>query len=284
MKLASNIEANNILTLILVVVFIAILDILLIPWFISSPYNNNFRVYSFENLVEFIKFANNYDGPKVYFVGSSVFFGHGLDKGETIPIKFEKCSGIKSFNFALNGGKLEDQIKIINILNNDTSVIFEVNPLSFEGEGRLDNSSFVEPKILSDKFWIPNLYSKRYVLQEILFEKSTKEYIAQQYNKLVDPNFGATKNFENKVDFSPKNIIINQEHTKILESLAGKKIAFVVMPIFNTSYSIDSLKIKYKIIDLTNLNISQEDYLDSVHFKEHGADIIAENLCNKVKF
>lgn len=73
MKLATNIEVNTIFTLILVVIILFIIDILLIPWIIDSQYNYNFRVYSSENLVEFINFANNYEGPKIYFVGSSVF-------------------------------------------------------------------------------------------------------------------------------------------------------------------------------------------------------------------
>lgn len=284
MKLASNIEASNILTLILVVVLLLIIDVLLIPWIISSPYNHNFRVNSIENLMEFINFANNYEGPKVYFIGSSIFFGHELEKGETIPVKFEKCSGIRTFNLALNGAKLADQIKIINLLNNKASIIFEVNPLTFNGEERLTKFTLTDNKTTFDKIWIPNLYSKRYILQEFFFEKSTKEYIRQQYEKLLDHDYGATKNTEKNVDFSSKQITINQENIWILESLAEKRIKLVLMPIFNTSYTINSLKIKDKIIDLTSLNISKEDYLDSAHFREHGAEIITETLCKKVKF
>lgn len=282
MKLASNIEANNILTLILVVVLLLIIDVFLIPWIISSPYNNNFRVYSTETLMDFINFANNYEGPKVYFVGSSVFFGHGLEKWETIPVKFEKCSGIRAFNLALSGGKLEDQIKIINLLNNDAPIIFEVNPLAFGGNERLTNLALTGNKTAYDAIWIPNLYSKRYLLQEFFFEKSTKEYIKQQYEKLLDPDRGATRNREKQIDFSSKNITINQENIELLESSAGKKITFVLMPIFNTTYTMNSLKIKDKVVDLTSLNISKEDYLDPAHLREHGAEIIAENLCKGV--
>ncbi len=286
MKLASNIEANKLLTLILVVILLLIIDVLLIPWFIGSPYNHNFRIYSTENenLIEFINFANDYEGQKAYFVGSSVFFGHGLDKWETIPVKFEKCSGIRAFNLALGGGKLLDQIKIINLLNNNAPIIFEVNPLIFNGDERLSDLPLAANKTSFYKKWIPNLYSKRYLLQEILFEKSTKEYILQNYEKLLDPDYGATKNNEKKVDFTSKEIAIDQENIKILEGLAGKRITFVLMPIFNTSYNTDSLNIKGKTIDLTSLNISKGDYLDPAHFRERGAEIIAENLCRRVKF
>ena len=284
MKLASNIEANNILTLILVVVFLLIIDIMLVPWIISSPYNQNFRVYSIENLMEFIKFTNNYQGSKVYFVGSSVFFGQGLEKEGTIPVKFEKCSGIRTFNLAINGGKLNDQIKIINLLNENASIIFEINPLALGGIERLGNLTLTDNKTSSDNIWVPNLYSKRYLLQEFFFEKSTKEYIIQLYDQLLDPDYGATKNIAKKVDFSPKQINIDQESIRILESLAEKKITFVLMPIFNTTYAINSLKIKDKIIDLTSLNISKEDYLDSAHLREDGANIVAEKLCERVEY
>ena len=84
---------------------------------------------------------------------------------------------------------------------------------------------------------------------------------------------------------SSKEIIINQEHVSILESLVGKKVTFVLLPVFNTSYDINySLKIKDKIIDLRNLNISKEDYLDYIHFREHGTEIIAENLCKRMGY
>ena len=284
MKLASNIEANNILTLILVVVLLLIIDVFLVPWVISSPYNENFRAYSVENLIDFIKFANNYEGPKVYFVGSSVFFGHGLKKEETIPVKFEKCSGIRTFNLALAGGKLEDEIKIINLLNKNASIIFEVSPLAFGGEERLINLTLTNNKTSPDKVWIPNLYSKRYLLQEFFFEKSTKEYILQLYDKLLDPGYDATRNNQNKIDFSSKQINIDQGNITILESASGKSIKFVLMPIFNTTYAINSLKIKDKIIDLTSLNISKEDYLDSAHLREDGANIVAEKLCERVEY
>ncbi|MBI2671991.1 hypothetical protein HYX16_03595 [Candidatus Woesearchaeota archaeon] len=281
MKLASNIEANNVLTLILVVVSLLVIDVWLVPWIISSPYKDNFRADSIENLAEFINFANNYNGQKVYFVGSSVFFGHGLEKRETIPVKFEKCSGIKTFNLALGGGKLEDQIKIINLLNKNVQIIFEVNPLAFGGKERLTNLTLAENKTSLDKLWVPNMYSKRYLLQEFLFEKSTKEYILQLYGKLLDPDYGATKS--GKVDFSSKQINIDQEHIQMLESSAGKRVTFVLIPIFNTTYTVNSSKIKDRAIDLTRLNIPKEDYLDLVHLREHGAEIIAENLCKKVK-
>lgn len=156
--------------------------------------------------------------------------------------------------------------------------------MSFGGVERLNNFSFKKNKKSLDKIWTPNLYSKRYILQEKFFEKLTKEYILQQYSKLIDPDYGATRNVENKIDFSSKNITINQEDIKILENSVGKKVMFIIMPIFNTTYNITSLKIKDNIIDLTRLNISQEDYLDSTHFREHGAEIIAETLCKKVKF
>ncbi len=283
MKIASNTEANNTLTFVLVIIFLLIIDALLIPWIISSPYSHNFRAYSAENLAEFINFANDYEKPKVHFVGSSVFFGHGLEKWETIPVKFEKCSGIKTFNLAVAGGKLNDQINIINHLDNNVTIIFEVNPLAFDGEERLNKFTFANNESISNKIWVPNLYSKRYLLQEFFFEKSTKEYVKQMYEKLVDPNYGATRNPGKRVDFSAKEIKINQEQIQILESAAGKKINFVLLPIFNSTYVIDSVKLESKAIDLTNLNISKEYFLDSAHFREMGADIIAEELCRRVK-
>ena len=282
MKIASNIEANNTFAFALVIVFLLIIDVFVVPWIISSPYNNNFRVYSTENLADYINFANSYNGEKVYFIGSSVFFGHGLEKWETIPVKFEECSGIKTFNLAVAGGKLSDQIKIVNYLDKNVPVIFEVHPLAFSGEGRLKNFTFMNYNS-SSEFSISNLYSKRHFLQELFFEKATKEYVKQQYEKLVDPNYGATRNPGRGVDFSEKKIAITKEQIQSLESMDGERINFVLLPIFNSTYTLNSLIINDKTIDLTSLNISIEYFLDSSHFREKGAEIIAEELCRRVK-
>ena len=131
MKIANKIEVNSRLVLLFSLLGLLIIDIIVVPWYLTNSYFNDFRAKKGEVFEQFITFALNYNGPKVYLIGDSVFRGDPVNKQSVIAHYFEKCYKKETFNFALGGAYVKDIIPIINHTDDTTLKIVGVNPYFF---------------------------------------------------------------------------------------------------------------------------------------------------------
>ncbi|HLC86017.1 MAG TPA: SGNH/GDSL hydrolase family protein [Candidatus Nanoarchaeia archaeon] len=278
MKIANKIEVNSILVLVVVITGLLIIDLLVIPWYINYYYLDDFRTNFIGIYPSFMTFASSYEYPKVYFFGDSIFWGEKIGSHDTIPAYFEKCSGKKAFNLALSGARIYDLLFIMNNTKRDALIVFEIDHAIFnEGKIRtlyinMSNSSYI-----SNRFGnFPNLYTQRHVLQLMFFGKSTKDRILEYLQNKPDqkePDF-----------FNPTpNLGMTKDGLKELNRFDKYKILFVAVPIFNNNSWHPPIINNADILDLSNLNLTQDYYKDYQHFSEKGSKLIAEEICEAVR-
>ena len=287
MKNAINIEFNTILIFIFSIIGLLIIDLFLVPAYIGKSYLYDFRANNPEGLYNLISFAIDYNQPKVYFIGDSVFWASGLSRNETIAARFERCDPEKrqAFNLALKGSRLNDLALLVNLTQRDALIILEVNPLGLQGnihQATIQDFTKKEPLNFSFpnhlNFSFPNLYHHRYTLQNVFFEGSTKEKLYKYYETFFIGNLTPTENPGLVSHFNaPTPTIVSEE----LKAIDPKNILFVIVPIYNSSFN--STPLHYgNYLDFSQINQNKDYFLDYQHLSKKGATYIAEEICEAV--
>ena len=279
MKNAINIEFNTILIFIFSIIGLLIIDLFLVPAYIGKSYLYDFRANNPEGLYNLISFAIDYNQPKVYFIGDSVFWASGLSRNETIAARFERCDPEKrqAFNLALKGSRLNDLALLVNLTQRDALIILEVNPLGLQGNiHQATIQGFTKKEPLNFSF--PNLYHHRYTLQNVFFEGSTKEKLYKYYETFFIGNLTPTENPGLVSHFNAPTSTITSEELKAIDP---KNILFVIVPLYNSSFN--STPLHYgNYLDFSQINQNKDYFLDYQHLSKKGATYIAEEICEAV--
>jgi len=280
MEIAKRKDINSFLVLVLVVAGLLVIDIGFMPWYLNHSYTNSFRAYSLEVFAHFLDFSKAYNEPKVYFIGDSVFWGNGLDEEETIPAFFEKCDGREVFNLGLSGNKVEDQLSLVNFTERDALIFFEINsysikysremvPIDLDARYNSSSSGFVG---------FPYLYHERQVIQHLLFRGNSKDLLYKHYTrKMYNDTSGLNEVAPN---FDTPTFEMASRAIQELSRMNRTNVVFVILPAYNKTYDSSPFRTG-KFIDLSDLKIPQENYLNFNHFSSKGARVIAEKLCKE---